>query len=38
MTFDTMLTSETMVDGSAGNIIKAEGGLTINVSGTIGVF
>ena len=35
MTFETMLSSETKIDGSVANIIKVQGGATINVSGTI---
>lgn len=35
MTFQTLLTSETRIDGSVANLIKVQGGATINVSGTI---
>lgn len=35
MTFQTLLTSETRIDGSVANLIKVQGGVTINVSGTI---
>jgi hypothetical protein len=34
--FQTMLTSETSVNGAVGNIIKVDAGATINVSTTIG--
>lgn len=35
MTFETLLSSETKIDGSVANLIKVQGGVTINVTGTI---
>lgn len=35
MRFEALLSSETKIDGSVTNLIKVQGGLTVNVSGTI---
>lgn len=35
MTFETLLSSETKIDGSVANLIKVQGGVTVNVTGTI---
>ena len=37
MTFEALLNSETTIDGSAANVVKVNGGVTVNVSGTLGL-